>query len=260
MVGIKKPATYTLNTNIEEWKSVIGHERFYEVSNLGHLKSFYTKTITPTEILNYKILKFKINQAGYHQTIIIRGNQRCTVLAHRLVAEAFLLNPNNYPVVNHLDGNKLNNCVDNLEWCTQGDNIRHAFKLGLMEGNKGEKNALSVLSSDQVQSIDYLLEQGHLNNKEIAAEFDIDPVTICDIKRGKTWGWLTGRAKKETRKGLTVELGQQIFDLAIEGKVYQRDVAKQFGISQTHVSEIKSGKMWPKLRKTYDEQLAQKVL
>ena len=75
-----------------------------------------------------------------------------TYMIHRMVAEAFIPNPNNYPFVNHLDGNKLNNCVDNLEWCTPKQNSQHAVSIGLiktgkdshMYGKKGDKHPCHV--------------------------------------------------------------------------------------------------------------------
>lgn len=105
----------------EIWKPVINFEYNYLVSNLGRVKS----------IKRDKILAFGFNgknRTGYVQVHMrdITG-KNCVRYIHRLVAEAFLPNPNNFPQVNHKDGNKLNNTVDNLEWCSCYDNIMHAM-------------------------------------------------------------------------------------------------------------------------------------
>ena len=103
----------------EVWKDIKGCENKYQVSNLGNIKNVLTNTIIRGSVFNngYKFVSIK----GKNKTI------------HRLVAQAFIPNPNDYPVINHIDGNKLNNCVDNLEWCTYKYNTREAIKLGLMK-------------------------------------------------------------------------------------------------------------------------------
>ena len=78
-----------------------------------------------------KYLTPKVNHDGYHR-VQIWENGKCRFVSwHRIVAETFIPNPNDCEVVNHIDGDKQNNCVENLEWCTQAENIRHAWKTGL---------------------------------------------------------------------------------------------------------------------------------
>jgi hypothetical protein len=113
----------------EIWKDVVGYEGKYQISNLGRIKS-----LKGTQ----KIKKSTINNRGYRLTLL-GYKPRKSFYIHRLVAQAFIPNPNNYPQVNHIDGNKLNNCVDNLEWCSQLDNIRHAYRNGLIPISKNFK-------------------------------------------------------------------------------------------------------------------------
>lgn len=96
----------------EIWKDVRGFEGLYQVSNLGNIKSSYTnKTLTPSN-----------NGTGYYYINLRKNKANFRYYAHRLVAQTFLDNPNNYPCINHKDENRKNNSVDNLEWCTYEHN------------------------------------------------------------------------------------------------------------------------------------------
>lgn len=108
----------------EIWKVIPECDNFYEVSNFGRVRSYKNssrgKRTIPIEIHGLK---------GLYKTVSINGK---TKYMHRLVAEAFIPNPNNLPVVNHINGNKLDNRAENLEWTTYSGNIQHALHSGLM--------------------------------------------------------------------------------------------------------------------------------
>lgn len=129
----------------ETWKAIAGYEGFYEVSNLGNVRSL-TRVVkgrnNTTRIIQGRLLVPKIGN-GYLRVSLCREDSKIkTISIHRLVASAFLLNANNLPQVNHIDGNKRNNRTDNLEWCTQSENMIHAYKNGLEKpsGNGLEKD------------------------------------------------------------------------------------------------------------------------
>ena len=106
---------------IEEWRSVIGYEGLYEVSNTGQVRSFdrYVKYSNGRIHLHKgKVLSPIKDKDGYLQVNLCNNGKIHQIKIHRLVAQAFLLNPDNLPQVNHLDEDKTNNSVDNLEWCT----------------------------------------------------------------------------------------------------------------------------------------------
>ncbi len=99
----------------ETWKPIDGYEGFYEVSNMGRVRSL------PRTIGNKNrkgvVLKPNITPYGYQQVLLCKNGMRKQHKIHRLVANAFIPNPNNYPVINHKDWDTSNNSVDNLEWC-----------------------------------------------------------------------------------------------------------------------------------------------
>lgn len=105
----------------------------YEINKNGVVRNKTTqKIIKPT--LN--------NGGGYYKVGLYNGDGQKTVYVHRLVGVTFLPNPNNLPEINHIDGNKLNNCVSNLEWCTRKENAKHSYNLGLQKSKRGGNNPL----------------------------------------------------------------------------------------------------------------------
>lgn len=113
----------------EVWKPIEGYEGLYDVSNLGNVRRHrYIKGTGETR--TYPI-KPTPNGTGYVKVVLYDRDRYTNVLVHRLVAKAFVENPNNKEQVNHIDGCKTNNAADNLEWCTQSENVRHAYSHGL---------------------------------------------------------------------------------------------------------------------------------
>lgn len=111
---------------MEIWKEIPNYEGLYQISNFGNVKS----------LISNKILKPSKDRFGYVRFNALKDKKPKTLRIHRLVMEIF--NPINTTMqVNHIDGNKLNNHIDNLEWCSDSDNKKHAYKLGLMKpGNQ----------------------------------------------------------------------------------------------------------------------------
>ena len=110
---------------IEEWKPIKGFEGYY-ISNLGRVKS--TRSFKGTK---ETILKGSFNQQGYKVITMMKDNKAYTKTLHRLLAIAFIPNLNNYCCINHKDGNKLNNNLNNLEWCSYSYNNTEAYRIGL---------------------------------------------------------------------------------------------------------------------------------
>lgn len=133
---------------MEKWKDIAGYEGVYQVSSEGRVKSLPRiaqrsngRQYTVTErILKQYDLKFK-GEKKPRKMVHLKSGESKRFLIHRLVAEAFLLNENNLPQVNHKDGNPFNNSVENLEWSTNQDNAIHAYNNGLM---KTERKVLKL--------------------------------------------------------------------------------------------------------------------
>lgn len=118
----------------EVWKAIKGYEGLYEVSSYGRVRSLdhlieQPHPRNPAYTLRYiqkgKIKNLRHHQAGYWVVDLYKGNLSETKTVHRMVAEAFIPNPDNLPEVNHIDENKENSRVDNLEWCTRKQNVNH---------------------------------------------------------------------------------------------------------------------------------------
>lgn len=112
----------------EMWRPIKGYEGSYEVSDMGNVRSLSRNITTKngyTYVLNGRILRQNIRQNGYAGVILCKNGVYKPLSVHRIVAETFIPNPNNYPQVNHKDENKVNNRVDNLEWCTISYNVNY---------------------------------------------------------------------------------------------------------------------------------------
>lgn len=128
-----------------EWRDIPGYEGYYQASNLGDIRSLDRKVITGNQTKRIKgvVLKPHRQKNRYLHLELSKYGYTKDVLIHRLVAQAFIPNPENKPQVNHIDGVKVNNKVRNLEWCTNKENHIEASRLGLKAA--GERHGMSKL-------------------------------------------------------------------------------------------------------------------
>jgi len=185
----------------EVWKSVVGYEGKYEVSNLGSVRSLprpIERFVNGNLCVYFKkgrILKLNSSGSNYLRVELCLTGIRKKHYVHRLVAEAFIPNPTNLPCVNHKYGDKTDNKSTNLQWCSYSENNQHAIDTGLSL-RVGETCHLSKLSEQQVLDICSKLDGGSLTPTQIALEYGVTPENIRYIDKGLTWNRTTGRRIK----------------------------------------------------------------
>ena len=133
-----------------------------------------------------KRMKIFVNNSGYECLVLNTGKNRKRFLVHRLIALNYIPNLQGLKEVNHRNGIKRDNRVENLEWVSSSQNKQHAIKLGLMN-NKGSNHGLSKLTERKVKTIKRLLKERKISQAEIARRYKVTPMTIVDIKYGVTW-------------------------------------------------------------------------
>ncbi len=167
----------------EIWKDIEDFEGQYQVSNLGNIRSQPNKANHFKTVHN--IGQYN-NSHGYMIVSLFKNKLQKSYQVHRLVAQAFIPNPNNYSQVNHIDGNKLNNCVNNLEWCTAKQNMQHAKQNGLRADFSGNNNP-------RIRKINQYDLQGNFIKQWNSIYDIINELGIC---RSSIWRACTGRFKQ----------------------------------------------------------------
>lgn len=155
-------------------KKLIPGSKGYYITHKGSVFNSKNQFIKPSKGVTGYLKVSLVSEKG--------GKMYASV--HRLVAEAFIPNPENKPYVNHKDGDKTNNKAFNLEWCTPTENMRHA--VDILKSGVGDNNGNKSIDSKIAHSICKLLEQGH-TNKEIADSLNVQAYIVSYIRSGKTW-------------------------------------------------------------------------
>lgn len=161
----------------EIWKDIEDFNGKYQISNTNKVKSnHFGRSI---------ILKPSLNTGGYNSVCLRLNNKIKTRSLHRLTMEAFVPNPDNKPCINHIDGNKLNNSLENLEWCTYSENLKHAYdnNLKLPIESKGEKSSQHKLKEEDVLKI----RASILSSKELGLLYNVNRTNIIAIRKRKSW-------------------------------------------------------------------------
>lgn len=169
---------------------VLGYEGLYAINRRGDIYC-YPKMRAVRGLVRERIMKKYKEKDGYINACFYKDGAKKYFKVHILVAKTFIPNPFNKPCINHKDGNKENNCVDNLEWCTYSENHKHAYKNGLKVVSNKTKNACisrrRKLSFEDAEKIRQLYSTGNYSQRELARMFNMQQTNVGDIINFKTY-------------------------------------------------------------------------
>lgn len=207
-------------------KEIEGYEGRYYITDNGDVFNIKRSS---------KLSPSVSSTAGYLKISLTNSSgARPTYLLHRLVAMAFIPNPENKREVNHKDGNKANNHVSNLEWATPSENIKHALENGLIKVAKGEDNYAALLTNDSVLEI----FNSNLTPKKLSENYDVDICVIYQIKNGQNWSSVTGKKYKAKTSRRSKEFLMKIYSEVGENS----DIGKKYNLTTKDVWRIKNTK------------------
>jgi hypothetical protein len=217
---------------LEVWKDVIGYEGIYQVSNFGNVKSLGNEFSRKE-----RLLKLSFQSKGYLTVVLQKYAKRKMVLVHRLVAEHFISNIDNKPQINHINGIKTDNRLENIEWVSHRENLDHAIENNLVL--KGDKNPTSKLKENEVITIHDFLSKGvciEILSKRYSVSFD----TISGIRSGRYWKYLKlpkikGRASKTSLEDIII-----IEKLLLENRTIN-NIHELTGFSAHLIKRVKNG-------------------
>lgn len=164
---------------MEVWKDIVGYEGMYQVSSLGNIRSMKNNKI--------RLLQPGINTGGYKQVTLLMNGVPKSARVHRIVASAFIQKTDKQTEVNHINGVKTDNRVENLEWVSRETNMQHAYDFGLKKKMYGAKNGSAKLNEKRVAEIRKLFRSGKYTKLKLGEIFHVTDATIGNIVRNETW-------------------------------------------------------------------------
>ena len=200
---------------IEEWRDIEGYEGYYQISNKGRVKSLPRKRMNGKGsyyMTKTRILKHSMTTTGYKKVELTKNGKRKSKRIHRLIAKAFIPKVEGKPDINHIDGNPLNNEIQNLEWCTQRENVLHALEIGLRKTINIPKNKLRELYVEQGLSLREVGEELGMSAPWVSEKLRREGIKVRNISEAKDEYKLTNEIiinglKTNTQKELANKIG-----------------------------------------------------
>ncbi|MBO4780491.1 MAG: HNH endonuclease [Selenomonadaceae bacterium] len=207
----------------------------YEVSNFGNIKSVKHK-------VPHVLKMWRFARSNYLQVILFNKGERTLRLVHRIVAETFIPNPENKPEVNHINGIKTDNRVENLEWVTHEENIRHAYDTGLINLPSGEKHHKAKLTNEQVawaRSV-YIPRDKEFSAHALAKILGVNEDVVQKAVRGQSYKDATGTIHDKFERRLPENVRREIYRLhnPNESEYCTQALASKFNVSISTVQRI----------------------
>lgn len=232
----------------------------YKVSSDGKIYSInYNHTNTIQEI------KPRKNKHGYLQVGLYINGKCKRITVHKLVALTFIPNPHNYTQVNHIDGNKNNNCVNNLEWCSPKQNIHHAIETNLIK--VGEKSVHATLTNKDVNNICKDIMTGEYTIQDLASKYNTTYYIIHDIFKKKSWKSVVckynfpkkikhsekgAKGSRNNRAKINEDTVINICNDIVSNKISLKDIAIKYNTTYKTVQHIYNKDSWKHIVKEYD--------
>ena len=217
----------------EIWVSVKGFEGRYEVSNYGRIKILNSRYRRHSDIVFTRIVR------GYETVGLTYNGKSKHTMVHRLIAQAFIPNPENKPCVNHINGIKTDNRIENLEWVTYSENTKHAVNTGLLKGPCGEKNGGTILSNEQAIEIYNSTD----TSASLSLKYGVTKWVINSIRKGERWNSVTGAPPYKV-KGFRDKLKEKDVIEIYQSTLSNKDIAKLKGVCIPMIYGIRAGKKW----------------
>lgn len=201
-------------------KEIKNYEGFYTISNRGVIHSLHTG----------KIIKQHLNRYGYYQVRLYKNKKPKNFTVHRLVAETFIPNIHNVETVNHIDGNKTNNKVENLEWCSFSENFNKAYNAGLVP--KGKYNGNAIFNDEQIRFIREAYKSGY-SARRLARVFNTAHDVIADIISRKSYSNVSDTKKNEQYSYLVIEIIKNLLK-----RFSYKEVSEITGLDKNRIKAI----------------------
>lgn len=172
----------------EEWRDIKGYEGYYQVSNLGRIRSV-KRILCDGKTRRGAVIKGFPDRNGYYRIVLYKEAKMHRYMVHRLVASTFIDNPHNYPMINHIDEDKSNNTVNNLEWCDCKYNINYGTRTKRASGENTKNSKLTINNVKEIRNI-YIPKSKEFGAMALANKYGVSQSAIVRAVSKRNWKYI----------------------------------------------------------------------